>query len=150
MHVSNVAAHKCFIGFDFARELFNRSLAHSFADSMKHEPSGLLAHSEIAANLVRGNAVLASTNHPDRRQPFAELNRRVFHNSSRFSAELPLASLALPNPASANERVLLALTAWAGRLAIGPTELCEELKRSVFVAEIQHGHLKSFGKFAVN
>src|ERR1022692_3136253 len=99
MHVSDGATDECFICLDLAGELFNRALIHGFADSMKHEPCGLLAYSEVSTDLVRGNAVLATTNHPDGRQPLAKANRRVFHDRSRLGGELPLAALALPNPA---------------------------------------------------
>src|ERR1022692_3984022 len=150
MHVSNGTPDECFICLDLAGELFNRALIHGFADSMKHEPCGFLAHSEVSADLVRGNAILAAANHPDGRQPLAKANWRVFHDRSRLGAELPLTSLALPNPASANEGTFLRLTARTGGLSFRPAELCEEPKRSVFVPKIQDGHLQSLWQSAVN
>ncbi len=142
VHIAGFATDERFIGFDFARELNGGFLMQGFTDAMKHMPSGFLRDADGTRKLTGGDAVLAVAKQPVRAHPFIESKRAVFEYRSNLEAELLLASVALPNAAGLNERMLLRPTTRARNNTIRPTKIQSALESTVSVAEVNDGFLK--------
>jgi hypothetical protein len=88
MHVPSLAADHSFIDFNFSRELAPVLSLMGEPDAMQHEPSGLLTHSESAANLPRRDTVLGIRDEPHCRKPFIQAERAILKNRSNLDGEL--------------------------------------------------------------
>src|SRR5258708_6916075 len=75
VHEASRAADKSLIDFDvlsFAAEFFHAAELESQAETVKHEPCGLLCDAEVAPALIRANAVLEVNEKPQRGEPLVE------------------------------------------------------------------------------
>ena len=101
VHVARFAADESLINFDVAGELARVLILKREADTLKHEPRGLLSDLEAAMNLPRANAVLGVREEPHSAEPLVEADRRVLKDRSNLDAELcaRMPSLALPHAA---------------------------------------------------
>ena len=137
VHVLGLAADVDLIGLNLAVHLVDGAVLHGEADTVQHEPSGLLGDSEIAGQLVTRNAVLAVSEHPHRGEPLAELDRGALDDRSNLHAEDLPAVAALPRFARREPVVLRnRSTLGASLFALGPTKLRDVLDRLVFVREV--------------
>jgi len=149
VHESGSTTDESFIHFDLlsaSAEFHEVFVVHCKADSVKHEPSGLLSDAESTGNFVGANAVLAIRNHPHGQHPFVHAQRGVFKDGSDLEGELLFASFTEPYLARGDERVFRRLAAWTRNLASGPTQHDRILKRAVRVREENHGFLQGIGK----
>ena len=94
MHVFSLAADKCLVHFDIARERSFVILVHDLADAMEHEPCRLLCDANCAMYLIAGDAVFAVGKHPHRAHPLIKADGRVLEDRSNLERELLLAALA--------------------------------------------------------
>src|ERR1039457_4354975 len=103
VHVLHLAANKCLVYLNLAAvvaaQFSRRLMLHGLADAMHHEPCSFLGHADAAGNLVAGHAILAVGQHPCSHHPLVEDDRAVLEDRSNLEAELPLAAVALPDPA---------------------------------------------------
>src|ERR1019366_216752 len=101
VHVTRLPADEGFVYLNlsaFTTQLVERLALHRKANSVKHEPRGLLSHADRAVKLPGRDTVLAVQNHPDSRQPLLKPYRRVFKDGSRLErkARLGVRGVALP------------------------------------------------------
>jgi hypothetical protein len=96
------AADERLIDFDLTLELAAGVLVlHGEADTLKHEPRGLLRDANRAVQFPGRDAILAVGDHPDGREPLVESERRVLKDRPGLQRELPVRvpGLALPTVA---------------------------------------------------
>src|SRR5207247_8944585 len=73
VHVPRESTDIGFVHFDrfaFSAHLVKSALGHRETNSVPHKPSRSLFDSNSAANLIRGNSILCSTDQPYGRKPF--------------------------------------------------------------------------------
>ena len=128
----------------FAAHLFEGLALHGKPDSMKHEPCGLLRDAKNAVDFVRTNSVLRAPDQPHGGKPLRQGNRTFFEDQR--PSPRTLAIWALPHAASSQIARALAGTIAARRLTVRPSQIGEELDADVFVREVNHRLLKSFGE----
>src|SRR6266446_2319685 len=89
---------------------------------MQHEPRGFLCHSDCAMNFPRANPVLTVHQHPQRREPFVESDRRVLKDRARLKRELPtlVMTRTLPAVILFRELHVVAATPRASHFAVRP------------------------------
>jgi hypothetical protein len=142
VHVLEQATDMAFIGFHDTRELLVKGLRFDGrADPVQHEPRGFLGHFDGAVEFVGRDAVLAVGNHPDREEPLAQANGRVFKDRPDTDGELLLAALALPELARGDER-LLGPVAVRAEDAFRPTQRHGEREGVVLIGEERDRLLK--------
>jgi hypothetical protein len=101
-----------FVGFDditIAAHGLLADNAHRFADTVRHEPSGLEGDAQTAVKLVARNALLAGAQKIHSLQPKSHRNVAVLKHGSDLHAERLAALVALIN-------------AWTGALALKLTD----------------------------
>src|SRR6266851_9607213 len=96
---------------------------------MRHEPSGLLGYSEIAADFVATDAVLAVHYQPDGSEPFVQTDRRVFEDGPGLQREPgPIMSrVALPDTRLFEVGDVIGTAVRTLHLAIRPAQFHHEL-----------------------
>src|SRR5207248_1837722 len=107
VHVASLTTDECLIDLALAGELSARCfILHRQTNTLKHKPSGLLADSRSATNLITTHAILATSKHPHRKQPLIKRDRRILEDSPHLDRELRLrmATLALPHATHWNKR----------------------------------------------
>ena len=70
-------------------------LAHSFTNTMRHEPSGLVGKPKHPVKLVSGDAFLAGAHQMRRKKPLGHGNVRPLVNCAHGRRELPAALFAV-------------------------------------------------------
>jgi hypothetical protein len=136
VHVPGLATNESFVNLNLAGHEGIAAL-HCQADTMEHEPSGLLGDSDCPVNLIRANAVFGIRNHPDSSEPLVKSDGAIFEDGSHLDGKLPLfmLRLAFPKAASGDESDIYA-SASRARYTIGPAEFDHEVKADVRVGEI--------------
>ena len=120
VHVPRFTANERFISFDCPGHLVDRAVVHRVADSMEHEPCGLLGDFKCSRDLIRTNTVLAIGEHPHCAKPLVQPDSAVLKNRADFNRVLLFALSALPHQARFEEGMLLAAASRAYRNAVGP------------------------------
>src|SRR6185437_50679 len=97
VHVPRFAADEGFIHFNFtsrprAKFAARETVLQSRAQTLKHEPCGLLSDAESPRHLRAAHDVLAIDQHPASRHPLVESKSRIFKDRSNLKCELLLAS----------------------------------------------------------
>ena len=87
-HVLAFPADVGFVDFNRAGEVARLVLRPDLAESVEHEPSGLLSDLEIAVQLHRGDALEAGGLEVDGEDPLAERNLRAFEGGAGFDGEV--------------------------------------------------------------
>src|SRR5207245_10807250 len=94
VHVPSFAADEGFIHFYFAAvsaQLGAEELIlHCKANSLQHEPRGLLAHVDVTRNLVTAHSVLAISQHPSCSEPLVQRNRTILIDRADLNRKFPL------------------------------------------------------------
>src|SRR4051812_20413575 len=143
VHVLEQAADKTLVSLHDAREFLTERLRFDGrTNPVQHEPCGLLSHTDVPVNLVRGHAVLAIGQHPNCHVPLAEADRRILKDRADADGELLLAALAAPHLARSNEARLRCVAQRAAD-AIRPAARSGVLKGRIRISEIDDGLLKS-------
>jgi hypothetical protein len=153
VHVPRLAADERFVGFDFARQQSESTLSQSEAQTMRHEPSGLLGHAKIAGQFAGAYAILAIHDQPKRGKPLVQAERRFLENRASLEREgwLLVSGVALPYAGLGKVGYFLRSASWAGHFAIGPAKLYHELVAVLVVAEVDDCLLKClYAVHAVN
>jgi hypothetical protein len=111
VHVPCFAADKGFVNFDavtataqLAASLF---VLHRKANTVEHEPSGLLSYADGLGNLIAADSIFAVGNHPGSGKPFIQGDRGILKNRFGFDGKLLAAFGALPDAASLEEHRFL-------------------------------------------
>jgi len=154
VHVGRLATDKslvCFDGSAFRTAEFEcRLVLYRFPDTVKHEPCSFLSDTQGPVNFHAADTVLAVHDHPESSHPLVERDGGIFKDGSDLDGELFLTALAEPNPASANESVLVGAAPWASDLPIDPAEFNRKVEGSVWIGEVDNCLLKCFWLFHVN
>ena len=153
VHVAGLATDESLIHFDRATvsaQLRKGTILHSLADSVKHEPGGLLSDTQRPGNLTRANAILRGSDEPHGREPSFESKGRILKYGSHLRGELALcmAGLALPFLLVRQIGHILAATGRAFD-AIGPAMRGHVSEAVVSVCEVNDGLLESLWRFHV-
>lgn len=121
-----------------------RVALHRKADSVEHEPCGLLSDAKSAGHFVGTDTVLAVSNHPNSDEPLVQRKRGILKDSPDLHGELPLSmdALALPLALILEEHSVLTATGRASHLAVRPAQLNHELEAVVRVREVNDGLLE--------
>jgi hypothetical protein len=137
MHVLGEAANESFIGFDLAAHFEKRSSLHREPDAVIHEPGSLLSDAKGAVHLVAADPVFAIGDHPNRGEPFTEIDWAVLEDRSHLGRKLTLGMLffAFPNAPSRDE-AWIGATACRAANATWPTKLDHRTKRDIGVREV--------------
>jgi hypothetical protein len=144
VHVAGFSAYESLIGFDLPRELIDGSQCQSMADSMIHEPSGLLSNPDGPVNLIGRYAVFAVHNLPHRHEPLRQGERRVLENGPSLGRKLASIVLSAALPTVILRKVRDVLGAATGAFhAIRPTARYHILAAVVRIREIFDCVLKS-------
>jgi hypothetical protein len=130
-----------------ATDLRERSVLHSFADTVKHEPCRLLRNTDRAVEFVAGDAVLAVANHPNCRHPLVQPNRGILKDGSDLDCELLLAAIAEPEFPRLHKRIAFRTATGAGNLLIRPAQELRVVKSAVRVGEVSDCPLERYGLF---
>jgi hypothetical protein len=104
---------------------------------VEHEPRGFLGHAKRAVQLVGANPVLAIGEHPQRRKPLVETERRILEDRSDFDGELLAAGAALPDPTRRQKHRGNGAAVYTHG-AVRPAKLGDERKRAVRVREVDN------------
>ena len=113
---------------------------------MQHEPCRLLGDANSLGDLVGTNAVFAVDQHPERCQPFVQLNRGILENGAQLYRKLLVALFALP--ALLGRKVVVLFVAASGALrAIGPAEAGYGVNADLLIGVVPDGFLKCLWLF---
>jgi hypothetical protein len=117
---------------------------HRKADSVEHEPCGLLSDAKSAGHFVRTHAILAVGNHPHCDKPLIERQCRIFKDGSNLHRKLTMSmdALALPFPLILKEYCIFTATCRASHFAIRPAHFDHEGKAIIGICEVNDGLLK--------
>ena len=118
---------------------------HREANTVEHEPRGLLGDAKRARQFVGADAVLRVREQPDRRKPLVQAERRILEDGSDLDGEV-LAALAsaTPNPARLQER-RLRCSATRADYARRPAKLHDKGEANVRVREVADRFGQSVG-----
>ncbi len=149
MHESSRATNKGFVYFDFAVRAaqFHKVLVvHRKSNAVHHEPSRLLRNAQSACDFIGTDAIFAVHNQPHRNHPLIHAERGILKDGSDFDGELFFASLAEPNSARRDERVLRRFAARASDFACRPAQRHRIVESLLRVREKGHCVLQRLGK----
>ena len=107
-------------------------------DSLKHEPCRFLSDAEITGQFIRTKPVLAVRQHPESSHPLVESESGILKDGSNLESELFVASVAEPQTASLNKRILGRFATWANYLAIAPAQLLRVLECPFRIAKVHN------------
>ena len=128
--------------------LSKRLVLHRKAESVEHEPRGLLSDAKVSCNLVGTDSVLAVNQHPHCDKPLVQSDWRILKDSPDLDRELVfcMASLALPPVLVGEEHHVLAPT--SGTLdAIRPAQLNHVSEAVPRLGVEDHGLLECLWSF---
>jgi hypothetical protein len=147
VHVPGLATNECFVHFNLTVQVAARKLVlHGKADSMTHEPSCLLSHTDSAVKLPGAIAVLTVGNHPGSREPFVQSDRRVLKDRPNLDGELPLGVLGRTLPAPMLRLVMhFSIAATRARYTIWPSPRDQVVNAVLWIGEIHDSLLKGLG-----
>src|ERR1035441_10626165 len=155
VHILRQSTNECFIGFQFAARTASHLAAsklaplHNFTDALKHEPCRLLMNANRLSKFVTADPVLAVCQHPKRCHPLVQRDWRIFHDSLDLYGKLLLAVVAEPDSPRLDERMLRAIAARTGNLALRPAQLDRVVKGPLRIGEVDYRFLegcRSFGR----
>src|SRR5437879_911202 len=152
VHETSRAANETFIGFNFfpiAAQHKTGFTLHGNPDSMQHEPCCFLGHAQSASYFVGTDSILTVTNHPNGNHPLIHPESRILKDGSHFDGELFLTSLAEPNTARRDKRVLHSAATRARDFAIRPPQKHCIIKSLLRVGEESDRFLQSLWKLKV-
>jgi hypothetical protein len=124
VHVASLATDKGFVALYFASQLAAGAfILHRKANSMEHEPSGLLGDAESPVKFPGADPITVAGNHPHRREPFVQAEWRILKYGPDLDGELGqrVTSSALPYPARGDVANVLGAAARTNHHAIRPT-----------------------------
>src|SRR5581483_2962059 len=145
VHVLQLSADECLIGFDWARtsaKLSKRAILKSQSQTVQDKPSGFLSDSQVARNFVGRYTVLAVHKHPERREPFVQGNGRILEDRPDLDGELATALFAFPALLRGKVMVILADALRAGGNAIFPSQIGDRVNAGLLIREIPDSLLK--------
>ena len=154
VHISDSTADKGFVYFDFSAisAKFLTPIARyseSMADSLQHEPCGLLGDSESSTEFMGTDAVFTVNQHPNCRHPLVQADWRILEDAAHLDGELFLAGIAVPDATGLNERVLLRVATGTSDLTVRPAEFDRIVESSVRVRKVDDCFLESMWRFHV-
>lgn len=152
VHESSSTTDKGFVHFDFLAtpaDLHEVFVMQGEANAVHHKPSRLLRDAQRPTDLIGTNTVLRVHNQPNGNHPLVHAQRGILKDSPDLDRELLLASLAKPDAARRDERVLDRIAAWARHVAIRPAQGNRIVKGLLRVREISNCFLQRFGKLEV-
>lgn len=144
VHVAGLAADEGFIDFDLTVDLVERLGLHGEPDTVEHEPRGFLSDANRTAQFVARNTVSAIHQHPHRREPLGQTDRRVLEDGPHLDRELLLATTALPDAPGFQ-------VVWFGGFATGtdrparPPDIGDERHGYIGVGEVANGFEQGSG-----
>jgi len=129
VHGPRFAADERLVNFDRSAQFCKRSALHGQTDSMKHKPSRLLRHFQIAREFVAADAVLAIANQPSCREPLFQAERGILKDRADLQGKLGFRVFAVALPAAHILEIcnLLRTAVRAVYLSIGPSNCDHEL-----------------------
>jgi hypothetical protein len=140
VHVPSLPTDEGLIHFDFAvtatEFLSKEVILQGQAETLEHEPCGLLSNPKSPSDLATADTVLAIDQHPKCRHPFVESKRRILKDAAQLDSELLLASLAEPKKARLNERVFPLAASWTGNPLVWPAQIDRIQESSLWVREV--------------
>ena len=150
VHVASLAPNEGLIHFNCPTQLIEGPVLHRKADSMQHEPSGLLGDTETTMDFITADAVFAGDDNPRGREPLFERDRRVLKNGPGLEREAGhrVASIAFPHALLCQPRNAIRTTLRAFHHALRPAQLDHELAAMLEVGEVEN--CISEGGFAVH
>ena len=148
VHETSCAANERLVNFNRAAHLFDGAILHGQADAMRKKPRALLRDAQRAVKFVGTNAILRASDEPHSNEPFVEADRAVFHDRSNLERELAAlgAFLARPDAALGGKRNARRIAPRAAN-PVRPAHTDEEIKRTIFVSEVDHCLLQCLRKF---
>src|SRR6185437_15936206 len=147
VHETGLTAYVGFICFDVPCEFSRISLMQGQAQTLQHEPCGLLGDSQSAVNFQTAHTVFAIDQHPKSSHPLIERDWRILHYSSNLEGELLIAVIAKPDAASLDERMLRSLATGTGHFSIWPAQFDRILKTAFRVGKVNNRLLQGFWLF---
>jgi hypothetical protein len=148
MHIARFAADHTLVNFNFAGKLPSVVSLVGEPHTVQHKPRGLLSNSQVAANFIAGDSILAICNQPHAGKPFIQAKGRVFKDRSDLDGELTLwmADAALP-PQLILEEANLGATADRADYTVSPfgTASDEVVKTVLLVREVNDSFLQCLG-----
>jgi hypothetical protein len=140
MHVPSFTADHGFIGFHFSAQLSTILALHCEADTMEHEPRGLLSNAKCAVKLPGTNSVLTINNHPNCGEPLLKADRGVLEDSSSLQAELWawMFTIAFPNARLFEIDRTLRIALWTANRTVWPAQFNHELAAILVVLKVDN------------
>src|SRR5665213_2003795 len=137
VHVASLAADERFVNLNFTGQLGCGFVLHGFTNPMKHEPSCLLRHAQIAGDLVGTYSVAAVGHQPHGGKPLVDTDSRFVQDRADFNGELltALRGAALPDTPRREEHGFLRRTVRTLN-TLGPTFRRKVLQRVVWIGEV--------------
>lgn len=136
VHLVLGATDISFVDLDFASEFANRAVFESEADSMQHEPRGLLCDPKSTGKLARGDAILGVANHPEGGQPLVQTERAFLEYGADLHGGLHLTGAAAVQATFRHEHGVAGIAARACDLAVRPANRHHEVERVVRIREV--------------
>ena len=140
--VCSFAADVCFVALNklaFTAEWAGINRAHGFANAVRHEPRGLVSHSERAVQLVRRHAFFAAADKAKRERPFVQRDMARLHDGAGRYRERAVARIAMNEAGAMRLAVeavdLLNLAAVRAKGSVRPADRLEMLPRFGFVGK---------------
>ena len=137
MHILSLATYVSLISFYNAGQLAIIAIAHSQADSVKHEPSCLLSDTETSGDFVGTNAILGISNHPDSGKPLVQTDRAILKDCANLDRELLLGMMFFTFPYSTSGyKSDICASASRASHAVRPAQLDHEVQTDIRVREV--------------
>jgi hypothetical protein len=130
------------VGFDRTTHFLEAFGLHGKADTAKHEPRGLLGHTQSPSDFVGADAVLGIGEKPNSGKPLIQSKRRVLKDRPHLDRELLTADAALPDTPSLEEHRVFGVTVGAGD-TLRPAKELKELERDIGISEVGHRFAES-------
>jgi hypothetical protein len=100
VHVASLATDEGFVSFDVAAHLAAVLRLQREAETREHEPRGFLGHSQSAGEFIAADAVLGTSDQPERRQPLLKRHGGILEQSADLERELRLGMVRVALPAT--------------------------------------------------
>jgi hypothetical protein len=149
VHEASGTANERLVNLDFSAAQFAAIFLHCQPDAMKHEPCGFLGHAKPAMQLPRADAVLVVYDHPDRRQPLMQTERRILEYCSGLQAELRAVVLAVAFPDARLFEIddVIGITSRTADNTVRPAKFNHEFVTVIVILEVDNRFSKCASKF---
>src|SRR5882672_812334 len=147
VQVPGMRADERLVSLDSAGELHKAPDLQGQPQPVEHKPRGFLSNSQRPMDFVGADPVLVVDEHPERRKPLLQPERRILEDRTDLDGELlpGVLSMALPAPVGRQERHSVAPTGRAQDAPVRPALLDHEGQAGFRIREVEDGFLERLG-----